>query len=133
MEVGDGALHEMSLMTQVFRIINETVTEKAEGLCPEVSKVVLKVGKMANAVPDALRFSFQVLSKDSICSKAELVIEEEPLLLECGVCGCIYGGDGLASACPGCGSKAARISRGTEIYIDRLEIEEGSKVPWKSK
>lgn len=109
-------------MAQVFDIIQETA---AVNDVAQVRKVILKVGKMANVVPDCLNFCFEVLSQGTKCQGASLVIEEEPVTVQCQACGKEFLGEGFPLLCPDCGSRNARITGGTGITIDSLEVDEG--------
>lgn len=114
-------MHEMSLMTQVFDIINQTV---AFNNVTQVRRVTLKVGKMANVVPDCLSFCFEILSQGTKCQGAELVMEEVPVTVECRECGKEFSTEGFPLICPVCGSSNTGITGGTEITVDSLEIDE---------
>lgn len=111
----------MSLMAQIFKIINETV---ADHNVVQVRKVSLKVGRMANVIPDCLSFCFQVLSQGTKCQGAKLVMEEVPVTAECRECGREFAGDSFPLICPSCTGQNTEIIGGTEIFIDSLEVDE---------
>lgn len=114
-------MHEFSLMSQIFEIINQTV--EANDI-KQVKKVNLQVGKMANVVPDTLSFCFEILSQGTKCQGAELVMESVPLTVICRVCNETFVGEGFPLICPTCGSRDTNIIGGTQISVASLEFTE---------
>lgn len=113
-------MHEMSLMLQIFDIINDTAAQHGAN---EVTRVTLKVGKLANVVPDALEFAFAALAAGTKCEGAELVIEEIPVTGQCLQCHHQFTGEGFPLVCPQCDTNRVRIARGTEFTLDSLDVE----------
>ncbi|WP_368731541.1 hydrogenase maturation nickel metallochaperone HypA [Calderihabitans maritimus] len=110
----------MSLMMQIFDIINQTISDYK---VKKVKRVTLKVGKMSNVMPDSLSFCFEVLSEGTKCEGAELVIQETPLTGRCLDCQKEFTSEGFPLACPNCGSRNTRMIGGTELAIESIEAE----------
>lgn len=113
-------MHEMSLMTQIFDIINDAI---ASHEVTEVTRITLKVGKMSNVVPDSLSFCFEVLAKGTKCEGAELVIKEILITAYCANCQREFVSEEFPLKCPQCGGHNTRISGGTELAIDSLDVD----------
>ncbi|HEX3031971.1 MAG TPA: hydrogenase maturation nickel metallochaperone HypA, partial [Bacillota bacterium] len=81
------------------------------------------VGKLTNAVPDALQLCFQAFARGTLAEGAELVIATVPLTIKCHDCN---GTAELADAiflCPSCGSPQVSALSGRELRVDSLEVE----------
>lgn len=114
-------MHEMALMSGVFQIIEDTLKKH-----PEVEKVVLvrlEVGKLTNAVPDALEMAFQAFSKGTKAEDAKLEIDIVPLTLACTICGHVSTYEEACFKCASCGDIKVDVLRGRELRVDSLEVE----------
>ena len=113
-------MHEASIAISLI----ETVS----GLCQQegynsIEAVRLKVGKAAGILPDALLFAFDVAKAGTIASQARLVIEYIPLGGFCSDCGSQFDSEErYIFACPACGSRAIKITRGDEMQIVDMEV-----------
>lgn len=113
-------MHEMSLMAGVFDVINKSIAPYPNA---KVTKVILVVGALTNAVPDALQLAFEVFAKGSPVEGAVLEIQEVPLTLKCDECGWEGPVDIYQSVCPKCRSFNVRVIAGRELLIKSLEVE----------
>lgn len=120
MKAGSDSVHEMSLMGGVFDVIDQTLTQYE---VQKVTQVKLKVGKMTNAEPDALRFAFEAFSQGTVCEGAKLIIEEVPVRGECKDCGKEFEVEQLFFFCPYCQSPRVKITAGEELLLESLEVE----------
>lgn len=112
-------MHEVSLMDGVLNSIRESAEANS---ITKVSKLKLVVGKLSMALPDSLRFAFEVLGKDEMFRGAVLEIEETPILIHCGSCGVESAvQEEYRFICADCGSSSVEIIRGRELYIDYYE------------
>lgn len=50
-----------------------------------VGRITLRIGRLAGVVEDALRFGFELVAENSLAEGAELVIENEPVVVWCPV------------------------------------------------
>ena len=89
-----------------------------------VNYVQLQVGALSGVVSDALRFSYDVVTKGTLLEGSELLIEEIPVAVYCDVCRAERELPALDSfRCPACGDPGAEIVRGKELEIRHLEVE----------
>jgi hydrogenase nickel incorporation protein HypA/HybF len=113
-------MHELSLIASLFEIVVEKANvHKAR----EVTLVTIKVGPLSGVVPELLESAFEMYKKETIAGRARLVIEKTPFALRCRACETETTRDNPVSACPGCGSADFAIIQGTEVFLDKLELE----------
>jgi hydrogenase nickel incorporation protein HypA/HybF len=113
-------MHEMSLAESVLHIIEDTA--RAEG-CTKVKVVRLEIGQLAGVEAEALRFCFDVVTRDSIAQDAQLEIIETAGMGKCMQCGCETSIATLYEACPQCGSYGMNVIGGDAMRVKELEVE----------
>lgn len=111
-------MHEITLVTGLFQIINEQVA--AQGI-ESVSKVRLKVGELAAVEPMTLRACFEVVAEGTVAAGAELEIEAVPLSGRCRGCGDGFRIENFSFVCPACGGGDVELTGGKELYVESLE------------
>ncbi len=113
-------MHELSLIASLFEII---VQKASEHKAREVTLVTIKVGPLSGVVPELLESAFDMYKKETIAGRARLVIEKIPFIIRCRACETETTRDNPISACPACGSADFAIIQGTEVFLDKLELE----------
>ncbi|MBS4024385.1 MAG: hydrogenase maturation nickel metallochaperone HypA, partial [Clostridia bacterium] len=116
-------VHEMSLMEGVAKVVQEKARENNIN---SISKVKLVVGKLTNALPEALQLAFFAFKETETIYNphAVLEIEERMTVGKCGNCRQefeITEGDGFS--CSGCSSLNITILSGRELYVEYFEGE----------
>ena len=114
-------MHEMAVAEGILKIIEVKLKESSEK--GEVCKVNLKIGKLTCVEPEALRLSFEAISRDTRLEKANLSIQSIPVTGKCKDCQNDFHLDDLDFACPSCGSFRIDIKTGRELQIESFEIE----------
>lgn len=110
-------MHELSLLENVREILeNHALNQKFS----RVTKVTLEIGKLSSVEPDALRFGFDVVMKDSLAENAELIISELSGLGVCRQCGLQVEMESAYDPCPHCGSPLVKVIQGSEMKIKDL-------------
>lgn len=112
-------MHEVSVMQAALEIALEQT--RANG-GSRIHRMTLRVGAFSGVVPDALRFAFDVVTRDTPAEGAELVVEDVPLRCECPACGLSYEPPGYDLSCPNCPEHRTRIVSGRELDVGTLEI-----------
>jgi hydrogenase nickel incorporation protein HypA/HybF len=110
-------MHELGITQNIVAI----VTEHAKGM--KVQKVVLEIGKLSAIMPEAIKFCFDICSKDTVLENAILEIIEIPGLAKCRQCGAEIALDKPFGICT-CGSVQLDLITGEELKIKEIEIEE---------
>jgi len=111
------AMHELSLLENVREILEEHALSQN---FKKVSKVTLEIGKLSCVEPDALRFGFGVVMKDSLAENAELIITELDGLGFCQQCRQQVKILTLYDPCVHCGNPITDIIQGSEMKIKNL-------------
>lgn len=114
-------MHELSIAMSILDMTGEEARRRGVA----VTAVHLRLGPLSGVSPEALRSAFELARENSDTPRADLVIEEAPLLISCPACGA---GRAAVSAselrCVDCGSPAREIVSGRELEVVALEIEE---------
>ena len=110
----------MGIIAGVLDAVNASA---ADAGALRVLAVNLRVGRMTEAIPDALTFAFEALSEGTISEGAELVLEiVEPTSL-CLECGSEFSHDRFHRICPNCGSYETTLLSGRELEIASIEVD----------
>ena len=116
-------MHELSIAVSLV----EAASEKAADAGAErVSAVHLRLGVLSGVVRDALEFSFDVATDDTMLDGAALDIEEVPVVAFCTQCEAekqlsdVH--PSFRAACPTCGAPTPELRQGRELEITALEI-----------
>lgn len=108
-------MHELSIAESVV----EAVTRRADGR--RVTCVRLEVGRLSGCFPDALRFSFDLVTEGTTAEGASLEIEEPAGRAECRTCAAVLELDDPILLCP-CGSADVEVVGGQELQISSMEV-----------
>lgn len=111
-------MHELALMQDMVEAVDARVREAGR---TRARRVVLEVGRVSGALPDALRFCFEACSGGSAAEGAELEIRELPGLARCLRCGNSLALDVPYGLCD-CGSAELEWLSGRELRVRELEV-----------
>ncbi|MCW4016627.1 MAG: hydrogenase maturation nickel metallochaperone HypA [Candidatus Bathyarchaeota archaeon] len=121
-------MHELAMATQ---IVENVLEEAKRNDAKKVAEVHLVIGKMTFLGVDQIRFSYNILVKDTIMKDSKLIIEEQEGVIECLRCGFkgpipidddpAYHVPVPSLRCPKCG-EAAKIVEGKECTIKSIRI-----------
>lgn len=113
-------MHEMSLAEGILQIIEDNARRADAG---RVRAVWLEIGRLSSVEPDALRFCFDVVVKDTLADGARLEIIDVPGSAWCLQCSQTVEVAARYDECPLCGSYQLQVTGGTEMRVKELEIE----------
>lgn len=113
-------MHELSIMTGVMEAV-ETAARDAGAT--RVTRIVLRVGEMTEAIDEALQFAFEVLSENTLCNQGELTIERVAPKSICLDCGNEFSHDRFHRFCPQCESYSTHLIEGRELEIESIEVD----------
>jgi hydrogenase nickel incorporation protein HypA/HybF len=97
----------------------ELVDERCRGR--RVTRVVLRVGRLAAVVPDAFKFCFELCAAGTAAEGAELEIVEIEGSARCRACARHFAVDVPYGTCA-CGSHELEILSGHELELKQLEV-----------
>ncbi len=112
-------MHELGIAGEILSVI---LTEAARHEAKKVTEVTVRVGVLRGIVPENLRFLFGNLAGDTIASGAPLVVEEEPVVIECGKCGESETA-AMAWECPSCKCPDIAVRGGDSLSIVSVELD----------
>ena len=102
-------MHEVTVALSLLEGV-ETFA-RAQGI-ERVTRVNVRIGALSGIVRDALLFSWDVASAETLAAGSELSVEE------------IAPVPGSGLLCPACGLPAPRIVSGREMHLVSLEVPE---------
>lgn len=108
-------MHELALC----QAIADTAQARAGGR--RVVRVDVRIGHLRQVVPDALQFSWQLLTDGSELEGAELAVDHVPAVIECRPCGTSTTLDAPVLLCGHCSSADVAIVSGEELLVVSLE------------
>jgi hydrogenase nickel incorporation protein HypA/HybF len=114
-------MHEATIVSHVVELVTQHLAEA--GLPGRVRVVRLRIGRLAAAVPDNLRFLFGVLTEDTRLEGAALEIEEVDVRMRCRSCGEEYVVDDGLFGCRTCSSSDAELIAGRELIVESVEVD----------
>lgn len=113
-------MHELSIVASLFEILEEKAREQQ---AKKVILVKLRVGKLAGVVPEFLQTAFDLYKKDTIAADSTLEIEAVPLKVRCRKCRAEVLQDDFVFVCSGCGSTELETLEGTELFLEKIDLE----------
>ncbi|NLY55679.1 MAG: hydrogenase maturation nickel metallochaperone HypA [Firmicutes bacterium] len=111
-------MHELSIALSLLDLITEECQKHG---VERLKKIKVVAGELAGVVPEALKFSFEVVSEGTVAEGAELEVEVRPLQAVCQDCGAEFIIENMKFRCPQCRSRDLKRSAGDELFIDYLE------------
>ena len=113
-------MHELSLCEGILQVLEDQATEQDYA---RVKTVWLEIGALAAVEVEAMRFSFDLVCRDSLAEGCRLEILPLP-----GTAWCMRCADSVEIAarydpCPRCGGHQLQVTGGDEMRIKELEVE----------
>lgn len=111
-------MHELSIAEAIAHKVNERAAGR------EVSAVAIRVGHFRQVVPDALQFSWTMITENTAMEGCRLEIEQIPATVRCHDCEAITTLDVPIMLCGSCGESNVTLLTGQEFLVVSLEIME---------
>ena len=117
-------MHEMALAESMLEIVERTARDNGAA---RVTLVRVEIGALSHVEPEALRFCFDVVTRESLADGARLDIQTTPGEAWCMPCGMTVALPRLGEACPHCGSYQLSVSGGDAMRVLEIEITSASR------
>lgn len=114
-------MHEMGIANSVLDAVGKEM-ERYPGARP--LKVGVRIGELAAVDPDALRFCFEAMTKETQWEALALEIEFRSRRHRCKSCEQEFDVKDYAFQCPQCGELSTECIGGEELDLAFLEVEE---------
>ena len=113
-------MHEMALSESVLQILEANARNQGYA---RVKTVWLEIGDLAGVDREAMRFSFEAVTRGTLADSATLEIINVPGKAWCMPCACTVDVKQRFDACPACGSYQLQVVGGDEMKVKELEVE----------
>ncbi len=113
-------MHEMSLCESVFQLIEQNA--KSQGF-DRVTAVTLAIGELAGVDREAMRFSFDAVTRGTLADRARLEFESVPGEAWCLPCARTIHVGRRIDPCPHCGSHQLQVTGGHDMILKSLEVQ----------
>lgn len=113
-------MHELSLAESVLHIIEDAARTRQFG---RVRTVVLEIGALAAVEPEAMRFAFDAVMRNTLADGARLELLETAGQGRCTACGLAMALQERYGLCPACGSPRIEVVAGMQMRVKDLEVE----------
>jgi hydrogenase nickel incorporation protein HypA/HybF len=117
-------MHEMGIANSVLEAVR---TEARRFPDRHICKVGVRIGELAGVDPDAMRFCFEALVRDTDLEPLELDVEYCPRRHLCQTCEEFFVPRLEDFACPHCGGLDSQFVEGDELELAYLEVEDGAR------
>jgi hydrogenase nickel incorporation protein HypA/HybF len=113
-------MHELGIMESTLAAALAAARDNG---AHRVHRIVLRVGALSGAEPDALRFAFAAVTAGTPADGAVLEIDAVPARARCPDCAIEFvPGAGFITACPQCRRLCADLRSGRELELTRVEM-----------
>jgi hydrogenase nickel incorporation protein HypA/HybF len=114
-------MHELSIAQSLVEV---ALAAAEQAQATRIKALHLRLGLLAGVVKEALLFSYEIATADTLLAESRLIIEEVPVMIYCPHCAqTSILPDIQAFRCRYCGAFSADIRQGRELEIHSLEIE----------
>ncbi len=113
-------MHEMSLCESLIGVIEDQASVHDY---KRVRTVFLEIGSLACVEPEALRFSFDLVTRGTLAEGAALEIIKVTPQAWCFACGRTVTVQQRFNPCPDCGGYRLRLTGGDSLQIKQLEVD----------
>lgn len=112
-------MHEVALCEHLLGLLEDAARNHA---FQRVTRIRLAIGQFACVDPEALRFAFDVVRRNTLAERAEVEIDQPPGLVWCGDCAREVAVPSRVAPCPVCGGWALSPRGGDDLKLLELEV-----------
>ncbi|MDX1506752.1 MAG: hydrogenase maturation nickel metallochaperone HypA [Woeseiaceae bacterium] len=110
-------MHELSVCIALLDQVQRVARERHSG---SVSQIVVRLGPLSGVEAELLSNAYPLAAAGTIAERAELVIEEMDVVVQCSQCGAESTARPNRLLCGQCGDFRTRIVSGDEMLLQRI-------------
>jgi len=118
-------MHELAVCQALLEQVSHVARERD---AVAVNVVGVRLGPLSGVEPHLLERAFEIARAGGVAANAQLVVEPEPVRIQCRGCGGEHDTDASHLRCPACGHGPVRLVSGDALILERLEIERRAPV-----
>lgn len=112
-------MHELTICESLFKLVRR---EQTTGRFTRVSRLRVEIGAFSAIDAEALRYAFDVLSRDTFLEGAMFEIDQPPGQATCLDCRADVALDTRLSDCPSCGGTRLRPTGGDQMRVIEMDV-----------
>lgn len=112
-------MHEISICEA---LLDQVVARRALLRFDQVRRVRVEIGRLSCLEPEALRFAFEVIGRDTVLEGATLDIAQPTAQAVCRDCGATHTVESRLDHCPACGGVHLDLSGGDSLRFVDMEV-----------
>ena len=113
-------MHELSICQSMLNQVGQIAEQHGAS---SVASITLQVGPLSGVEPALLKQAFPFAAADTIATKAELIIHELPVLIQCNHCGAKHETVPNKLVCSQCGDHHTQLLTGDEMILASVELD----------
>jgi hydrogenase nickel incorporation protein HypA/HybF len=112
-------MHELSIAMKIVEVSSEELVRQGGG---RVTAVHLRLGPLSGVIKEALLSAYELACDNSPLSGSRLIVEDEPIEVDCPNCGQQPVESIQEMRCVRCGTSCGNVVRGRALEITAMEI-----------
>jgi hydrogenase nickel incorporation protein HypA/HybF len=117
-------MHELAITQSILDIVLEYARREA---APSIGSINLVIGEMTGVAEEYVRLYLGLIGRGTEAENAQVHVRLVPITLRCRQCGERFKAGRSKWACPSCQSTDAEITGGRELFVESIEVEDGSQ------
>lgn len=113
-------MHELAVTQSILEI---SLAHASEANAKKILRLNLVIGEFASVIDDSVQFYWEHISKNTPAEDSKLSFNRIPAEFECLTCKKHMLWAEIDSDCPFCKSPNLKIIRGTEFFLESIEVE----------
>ena len=113
-------MHEMTICESIIGQLEDERIRRGFGI---VKRLRLEIGMLSCLDPDALRYAFEISTRETFLDGMTLEIDRPPGDAKCLDCGAEVKVFNRLDACPACGGNHLDANGGTQMRLIEMEIQ----------
>ena len=112
-------MHEFSICQQIIIQVNDIALQNQASA---IENITLKIGPLSGIEAPLLKQAFPFAASKTIAENAELIIEVQPVVVQCNQCGSKTNTAPNKLVCSKCGSSHTQLLSGDEMLLASVEL-----------